>query len=167
MKKWIYHLIVFIAISLVAFACTKQDTRILKPGTKSIETKGIATEERYSSPVTITDLIFIQDGVLECTELGVTVADIDILMGGDWVRCEKIGSAWWVRDICHGEGTTSVHLHDFAIRTYLTDGRETWTDMQKVLFFPVHPGKYNEYRFRITEKLTFEIEIGPGFAGDK
>ena len=166
MKKWIYHLIVFIVVFLGAFACTKQDTRILKPGTK-----GIAIEERYgerySSPVTITDLIFIQDDVRECAALGVAVADIDILIGDDWVRCEKIGSAWWVRDICHGEGTTSVHLHDFAIRTYLTDGRETWTDMQKVLFFPVHPGKYNEYRFRITEKLTFEIEIGPGFAGDK
>lgn len=162
MKKWIYHLIVFMVVSLGAFACTKQDTRILKPGTKGIETKGIAIEERYSSPVTITDLIFIQDDVRECAELGVTVADIDILIGDDWVRCEKIGSAWWVRDICHGEGTRA-----FAIRTYLTDGRETWTDMQKVLFFPVHPGKYNEYRFWITEKLTFEIEIGPGFAGDK
>lgn len=162
MKRWIYHLIAFMVVFLGAFACTKQDIRILKPGTK-----GIAIEERYSSPVTITDLIFIQDGVRECAALGVAVADIDILIGDDWVRCEKIGSAWWVRDICHGEGTTSVHLHDFAIRTYLTDGRETWTDMQKVLFFPVHPGRYNEYWFRITEKLTFEIEISPGSAGDK
>lgn len=161
MKRFIYHLLAFILIVVGVFSCTKQDTRITHPKMEGPMAKDI----RYSSPVTMTDLVFIQDDIDECRKSGVKVTGLDVMMCDDWRECEEMGDAWWVRDVCQGEGVTSVHLHDFSIRVHMADGSNEWVDEQKILFFPIHPGKYNEYRFTATEKVEIEIEIDPGFDG--
>lgn len=161
---------VFILSSMLS--CIKQDSPIEEefiPGIEAIADKS----DRYSLPVTMTDMMFIQGDMKESMKAGVKIDSIYInLKGEEWRLCEQMGEGmWWIRNICRGEDLRDcgkIHLHNFTIRL-IGHGVSTgsiYSRSQKVIFFQVTPGAYNEYIFNITADYTINVGINPEFGGN-
>lgn len=158
---------IFILASIPS--CIKQDTQIDDEFRENIETK----TDKYTQPVTMTDLMFIQGDTEDAERAGVSIDSLYInLNGTEWRECEPMGKGtWWVRNICKGEDLREcgeIHLHDFIIKIV---GHECYSGnkyeyTQKITFFPVTPGTYNEYIFNITADCKINIYINPEFSGD-
>lgn len=158
---------IFILASIPS--CIKQDTQIDDESLENIETK----TDKYTQPVTMTDLVFIQGDTEDAERAGVSIDSLYInLNGTEWRECEPMGEGtWWVRNICKGEDlreSGEIHLHDFTIKMV---GHECYSGnkyeyTQKITFFPVTPGTYNEYIFNITADCKINIYINPEFSGD-
>lgn len=150
-------------------SCIKQDTPIDDKDFEYIETK----VGKYTQPVTMTDLMFVQGDTEAAERAGVSIDSLYInLKGTEWRDCEPMGEGvWWVRDICKGEDLRErgeIHLHNFTIKIvghgYCSGDKYKY--IQKITFFPVTPGAYNEYIFNITADYKINIYVNPGFSDD-
>lgn len=126
-----------------------------------------------SNHVSITDFVLVQDDVDDCMKCGVRVDSVWMRMRygivSEWTAADMLGgSTWWVRNVnCEVSCPGARHLHDIDIRYRMIDNVGVpYYDSTHVLFYPVHPGAYNEIHFTTLQRISMEVEITPGFDGD-